>query len=318
MTNERFTKPNRETKIESVRLWSTKSGEIMHPSKMLGESLGLEMADLANEIWHVFTTVKTGFDRTSSTLSLYKSEAEAVKATKAYPEGSILPQNELPIPFRLQEIQQDDGGFSGLLTSAGDTDFFKCYDVLMGAGIIQRNTDPTKAVLDWLGEDRVASLTAEFSANWHIAAELEYCAHHFPRSSLAFTSSLIFFNYFITEDDFSAGYLLRELEFIMGGAEEIATSAAKLRAKAGAAGGEASRSAKNRRLKAFMEEIENLGDLFPRISERGIVDQAFQNAIIRDGKLWRQGKRQQAEYETELRSDFDLRTRYFALFGGAA
>jgi hypothetical protein len=77
--------------------------------------------------------------------------------------------------------------------------------VLLGAGVIQKNTELAEAVLDWLGENRVASLRAEFSENWHIAAELEYCAHHFPRSSLAFISSSIFFNYFITEDDFSAG-----------------------------------------------------------------------------------------------------------------
>jgi hypothetical protein len=129
MTSERFTKPNRETKVESIWLWSTKPGEISHPSEGVAVSLGLKKADLANEIWHVFTTARTGFDKISSTLSYFVSEAEAVMATKAFPEGSILPQNERPIPFRVQEIRQDNGGFSGFLTSAGDDDFLKCYDV---------------------------------------------------------------------------------------------------------------------------------------------------------------------------------------------
>ena len=105
---------------------------------------------------------------------------------------------------------------------------------------------------------------------------------------------------------------------MLGGAEELAKAAIELRSKAGRGGSKASQSARSKRLSQFAQEIEKLGDLYPRISEQVILDQAFRNAVEADGEPWKQGRGQQHAYEIELRSSPSFRRRYFAIFSKTA
>lgn len=313
MIDERFTRASRETQVTAIRIEKTLPGSMDHPKVESIKAYGLTERDLDGPIWWVWMSTKTGLDQSSLALFMCTSEAEAEKCSKEFPVGSVLPQGKGEYPSDLRELYKKTGSLRGLL-AAGDCDFLKCYDCLSGAGVIGPDALPTKEVLEWCGPDLVAWSKSEFSENWTAFVEIAYCMNHFPRTSLATMASQIFYNYFIEQDDFSAGYLLRELEFLMGGAEEIATGVLGMRSKAGEAGSRASRNARMKRLELFMEEIERLGDLFPRIEESAILNQAFTNAVERDAVLWKQGKGQQADYEIALRSESGFKQRYFAIF----
>ncbi len=85
------------------------------------------------------------------------------------------------------------------------------------------------------------------------------------------------------------------------------------------ASGEKSAASREKRIEAFMSEIEILGDIFPRVSEAVVVNQAFQNAVEKNRKLWRQGAGQMEEYlSQDLRSKEPFKARYFAIFGKTA
>jgi hypothetical protein len=85
------------------------------------------------------------------------------------------------------------------------------------------------------------------------------------------------------------------------------------------ASGAKSASSREKRIEAFMSEIEKLGDIFPRANEAAVVDQAFQNAVQKNRKLWRQGAGQKEEYLShDLSSTDPYKTRYYAIFGKTA
>ncbi|MGB0508130.1 MAG: hypothetical protein ACPGGK_18240 [Pikeienuella sp.] len=131
---------------------------------------------------------------------------------------------------------------------------------------------------------------------------------------MAVIASKALYNFFISHNDYAAGYYYRELQMVHGGAEQLASDAVELRTRAGEGGKRASQTAKQDRLDKFLAEIVALADLYPRISEQMIVDQAFKNAVKAEANLWKQGKGQQANYETELRSDPKYSDRYFMCF----
>lgn len=84
--------------------------------------------------------------------------------------------------------------------------------------------------------------------------------------------------------------------------------------KAGSGGGQNSRNRRTKRLEAFMNAIEELRDLFPRIGEDAIVKQAFENAAEKYSNFWKQGPGQSERYATDLRSEEPFKQRYFAVF----
>ncbi|MDJ0825301.1 MAG: hypothetical protein QNJ16_07350 [Rhodobacter sp.] len=314
---DRFTKPTRKTTVCSIRIEKTQPGDSFHPSEMARDLYGLSGNDIDGPVWHVWISTKTGLDQNNLGVFRFTNEEEAQEVAKEFQVGSEVPDHAENDPLLFREIYQKAGNLK-FFSTAGDNDFFECYDCLQGAGVIDSDAQPTRAVLDWCGEETVERAKSEWGENWSAYCEFAYCLNHFPRSSLAHISSQIMYAYFIEYDDFSAGYLLRELQFLMGGAEEIASQTIETRSKAGKAGSHASRKARGRRIEAFMQAIEALSDLSPRMNERAILDQAFKNAVASDPALWRQGKGRKEEYETELRLNHDYRTRYFSVFGKTA
>lgn len=122
-------------------------------------------------------------------------------------------------------------------------------------------------------------------------------------------------NEYVLHDDHALGYLQRELEMLLGGVGELAESAIGVRKSAGAGGGKASSDKKNQRLFEFLEEFEKLGELLGKFTEQRLLDQAFENCVEKSPALWRQGKGQQEEYETILRSNPEFKERYFRVLG---
>tara|TARA_R110002072_G_scaffold1084_14_gene8987 strand:- start:4415 stop:5197 length:783 start_codon:yes stop_codon:yes gene_type:complete len=259
-------------------------------------------------------------DRRSFSCQIFEGEQEAEAFRDEYPVGKHLNDEEAPRPIEFRELFIGDADEHNIIFGAGgDPDAGAIFDCLVAAGVIdERNFKISEKVLNWAGPDRIAWARAREPENWACLVEMEYCTYHFPRSSLAYMSAQYQMNYYILQDDYSAGYLMREIEVILGGAETLAEQALSTRKSAGQAGRLASQSAKRKRLLMFMAAIENLGDLVGRMAEQAIVDQAFQNAIEQDQVLWRQGSGQQAEYETVLRSDPEYRARYQSVFSQTA
>jgi hypothetical protein len=68
-----------------------------------------------------------------------------------------------------------------------------------------------------------------------------------------------------------------------------------------------------------MTELEALGVYYPTIKEQTLVDEAFNNVVERDPKLWRQGRGQKEAYLSEhIRSVEPYKSRYYTIFGQTA
>ncbi len=284
------------------------------------ESLGLDTALEGRELWTVWIHIKVGMDRGTAAVRVFENEGEADAFCNKYTVGMVLDSEESPWPINFEEVFENGFDQNNLLFSAGgDPNFGLIYDCLSFADVINERTYLiSDEVLKWAGQQRIDWAKEAQPENWECLIELEYCTYHFPRSSLAFLAAQFQFNYYVLQDDYSAGYLMREIEVILGGAETVAEVAINARKSAGDAGRKASQSAKRNRLFMFLAEIEKLGDLVGRVSEKAILDQAFQNAIEQDQSLWRQGRGQQAEYETLLRSEPEYRVKYYQVFDQTA
>lgn len=318
MSENRYTENLRATTVEKTSIYSTMPGDAFHPSEHLYPTPELSVEQAKGEVWHVHVTFKTGFDQRQSSVFLFGKLADAQEMMKKYPIGKKLDAAVKKYPWSFQEIF--DGGTSNPLGffGAGDEDMFLCYEVISGAGFKVSGSGTTPEVEAWHGGDKLDWFKKTFGENWAMAADLEYCLNQFSTSSMVVVACKALFNYFVQHDNYSAGYFVRELEMMHGGAEQMAADAIKLRESAGRGGSRASRAAKGKRLNQFMFEIEALGDLFPRISEKAILDQAFINAIEAEPNVWKQGRGQQEQYETELRSDAEFRDRYFRIFNKTA
>ena len=85
------------------------------------------------------------------------------------------------------------------------------------------------------------------------------------------------------------------------------------------ASGQKSNQKKTERILSLLEEIEQLGDMFPRMSEQSIVDRAFENVVGKHPELWKQGKGQKESYLSQhIRSEEPYKSRYYAIFGKTA
>ena len=315
MDTDKFTRATERTIVVGHHVSKTEKGDLLHPHPSIFDENDPAYLSDGSAIWRAIITYKSGFEELKSVISYFLSEHEATEYLKKFPIGASFDSwKKLP----KQSLREPDGSFrpnpSLFFSAGGDVPFDKVYECLEKAEVTSGTGRTSQKVLDWIGRESIASAKQEFSENWSVVVELEYCAHHFPRSSLAFMAAQLQYNYYISLDDYSVGYLVRRILDVLGGAEDLAVSALEARKSAGRAGGDSSSSKKTIRLTAFLQEIEALSDLVGRIGEKAILNQAFSNAIAADPVLWRQGRGQQEEYETILRSENGFMARYHAVF----
>ncbi|SEB51282.1 hypothetical protein [Rhodobacter sp. 24-YEA-8] len=115
------------------------------------------------------------------------------------------------------------------------------------------------AVRYFIGDIRLKELAARFASRWTHAAIFEYCWMNFHHSSPAFIASAIHYHQHLSNDDFSAGYLLRDLENILEGVEIDIIKARKLKSAA-SAGGKAKASARRSEKEEIITEMRRLVD----------------------------------------------------------
>ena len=198
MTDNRYTRSMRGAVVESMHLYSTKPSDVWHPREHLALTPELSLEDLKGEVWHVVLTIKTDFDQSNTSIIYFGKQKEAIKCAEKYAVGTIIRQDNVAFPIPFKTLFSDGANNPLGLFGAGDTDFFLCYDVLEGAGLM--GPDPRET----------------FGENWGLVADLEYCLNHFPLASMATVACKVLYNYFVQNDDFSAGYLYRELEMMHG------------------------------------------------------------------------------------------------------
>ena len=307
----------RKKVIEEVNVRHTKRGEpFFPPAHLIGGD------EDASEAWTVFLTTRTGLQPPSVSVLTFVDQGELNSFLQDNQLGHELADNEGIEQLSRELVQKLIYPGSPLGVAAGDREDPLAFNVLGDAGIYAcRYGLLSEEVKESLGKERLDELEASFGENWNIAAAFEYCFLHLPHSSPAFVAASYQFHYYITEDDFSAGYHWRDLEVLVHGVEETARKAIDRSKKAGQSGSKKSTQARNLRRASIMDAIEKVCQRNPDIAKLGegpISELALREAIQKDDSLWSQGKGQVQEYLSEIRrgeAGPDLQSRYVALFG---
>lgn len=307
----------RKTIIEEVDVRHTERGDPFFPPAHL-----IPGDEDASEAWTVFLTTRTGLQPPSVSILTFVDQGELNNFLSYYQEGQERADNEGLKHFDRAQVQKLVSPNSPLGVAAGDSENPLAFDVLGDAGIYAGRYGPlSEEVKESLGRKRLNELATSFGENWCIAAAFEYCFLHLPHSSPAFVAASYQFHYYITEDDFSAGYHWRDLEVLVHRVEETAKRAIDRSKKAGQSGSKKSTQARNLRRSSIMDAMEEVCQRNPDITNLGvdpISELALRKAIQKDASLWSQGKGQVQEYLGEIRrgeAGQDLQLRYAALFG---
>lgn len=302
--------------IKVVEKYHQRRGEFTFPPK---EAFDGEKEP--DEIWQVLMTVQEGTLPDTTHRKIFYSEHQADHYINKHPIGSELPTTLLSQVSNAMSF--DDWVNFGLFPiRGGDEELYLPWQVMKDAGLIDENgTRSSMDVLRYLGEDRTRILEEKYGENWSAAAEFEYCLAELPNSSPAFIAAACRFHYFVLENDFKAGYLLRDLEVLVHGIEAEALKARETRRKAGLSGSKKSAEAREKRRADLLEKMELIASRnvdAVRFGEDAFSQVALKECIKDDEALWTQGAGQVAEYLGEIRrgeAGPDMEKRYRALFG---
>lgn len=306
----------RRTQVISAEVHHVKAGDMLFPTFAAGKD--------CKEIWQVLWTTKTGMLPERHSLMIFHSEEAAASFVRKHQPGTYL-EDQWPggdearrkaIRTMIDERLPIDGA-----GNAGDEESPLAFDVLREAGVLTADGyQISPDVLSYLGKRRVSSLKRRFGENWSAAAEYEYCFAHFDRSSPAYVAALFRYHYYITDDDFAAGYHWRDLECLVHGVESAALATVTSRKAAGEKGGVRSSSDRSARRKDLVGKMEEIAARSPDLIKLGadaLAEVAGDACVEKNPRLWSQGRRQVKEYLGEIsrgEAGQDLKARYAALF----
>lgn len=295
--HDRWTKPNRLTEVVRHEINKEIVGEFPGPDiEFLREHYSDDFSGIqkGDSVWATRITTRTGLDKESVGGEYYSSLSKAEESLRQLPIGTSFGDG-YGYPKRFRELFQgaDPQILLGHMYSAGEDDlmFGQCYEALHKAGVKDSRFNTSSTVLEWVGDEHVEWMRDAFGENWTAVAELEYCLNHFADSSLAGLAARVFFAYFVSGDDFSVGYFSKEIEMILGGAEDIASKTKEVQKRAGAAGGKSSHERRIANLEVLMQEIERLAGAVGLISEERILAQAFESTSKRHTEMPKSKKR---------------------------
>lgn len=308
-----LTNPTRKHIVKEIRVRAEKRGSFGYPPKE-----AFDGGEEPETVWVVTLRIQEGLLPEHTVWMYLRSEQEADKVKSEYPVGS-----EYPYVSPFLEIDLDKWIAVGFFPIAGgDEELYLPWQVLMDAGISDENgLHASKMVLDYLGKERIEELKKKYGENWQAVAEYEYCYKNTSNSSPAFVAAAARFCYFVLENDFKAGYLLRDLEVLVNGVESEAAKAMEMRKKAGGAGGKTSRKARDERRADLIDKIETVAARNPdmiRIGAEALAKLAVEDCERENPTLWSQGKGQTVDYLGEIRrgeAGESMKERYQALFG---
>lgn len=306
----------RNTLVSDVRVTPMKREDKLFPKEMF------EGEPLPEEIWWVWITSQTGLLPVETWPLICKSQTEVARALESF---------EIGLVFSHDEAGRDDVGWRETIRkslnaqrapSTGNTgpDSPLALEVLANAGITDGFGPLSREVLEWLGANRIEELKTRFGENWKVAGAFEFCWATLPPSSPAYLAALYQFHYYITEDDFAAGYYWRDLEVVVLGVEATAAQARDMRANAGRAGSLKSAQARLQRRETLLQAMEAIAvrnpDV-PMLGEAALIKLAVAECKKNHAALWSQGQGQADEYLGEIRrgeAGHEMRARYNRLF----
>ncbi len=209
---------------------------------------------------------KSGSLPEQTSIFLHETKEAAEAEMEAHPVGSFFdPEPNENDPFSTGgriwgEKMFDDPQIGAVFLSAPNDDNYLAWRTLEEAGLSD-GYRITPKVASFLGVDRIEKLRALYHDNWQAVAEMEYCWYNFDSSSSAYVAAQKQYNYFVSQNDFAAGYLQRDLEILVEGVEEAVERAndffekqSKRSARGGAANAE---KAKLRRTRFYSLALES-------------------------------------------------------------
>ena len=318
MTND-YRASTRKTTIEDVRIDHHSPAGGFFPD-WVAKLNGGERSD----VWIVWITSSTGMTPRTIRHFIFSSQDEAQIFSSRYPVGEVVREGLFDSPPPLQDFvrreidQVSTHGFA----SPADPESFLVYEALQRGGITEQlGEEPSNAVQEFLGSARIEELKTIHGGVWSKCAEFEYCRLKLPHSSPAYVASACRFHYYVTQDDFSAGYFLRELESLAMGVEAEAIRSREMRKNAGKRGSENSSDARKKRILSLMEALETVAernpDVLKMLGVKQLLALATGEAVKRAPQLWTQGQGQVEEYLGEIRrgeAGESLLKRYLSLF----
>lgn len=304
---------SRKSIVTGIRRGVEKRGSFGFPPKE-----AFDGKEEPEQVWTVWLDVQEGMLPQTCVWNYFYSKDEAEEYASKHPIGS-----EFPFQTSWEHISFDNWAkFDFFPIRRGDQELYLPWKVLQDSGLSDENgLHPSRKVLDFLGQERIRALQSQYGENWTGAAEFEYAFKQLPHSSPAFLAAACRFFYFVLEDDFGAGYLLRDLEVLFYGVESQAAKALEIRKRAGEAGSKKSSQAREKRRACLFEKIEALASRSPDIVKFGadaVAKIALQDCIAENAAMWRQGAGQVAEYLSEIRrgeAGAEMQKRYRHVFG---
>ena len=311
----------RSTTVTFLDTQNWKCGDIRFPPNE-----HFENGEPPEELWVLYMRTKTGLLDEGLQIRLFQTEADLRAAQEKYRVGMLLPESSAREMLESADIGTEqlrrfvDSRFVPSAGSAGSEESPLAFEVLAKAGITKLFGPPTKEVMDWLGKERVDELKRLHVDNWASAACFEYCLANLPASSPAFLAALHMFHYYITGNDFAAGYYWRDMEVAVHGIEAEAAKVQRMRVNAGRQGSKASAKARNERRTSLLGAMETIASRNPDIGilgERAVVLLAVEECKRAKPSLWGQGSGQALEYLGEIRrgeAGDAMQARYDKLF----
>lgn len=221
------------------------------------------------ELWITSVCVKSGTLPASTGIIVHKSELAANESLSQYQTGSIFApgQNEddqfLTVQKAFGQRIFDEPELGRTFLSTPNDDGYLAWKTLSDAGLNDGVNLATK-VSDYLGPERIKALRDIYGDNWQVAAEMEFCWYNLDSSSSAYVAAKHQYNFFVSQNDYAAGYLQRDLEILTEGVEdavERATAFFEKQSKRSAKGGEANAiKAQTRRLTFFSLALKSVAE----------------------------------------------------------
>lgn len=274
-----------------------------------------------DEIWSLKITVQTGLSPTTIVCTFAKTEKELDDFIAKNPVGGVLEGMDYPRWYQPEGIRQIIDARGRIDPLAGGYKSSLAFDVIFEAGLTRESFgSASDEVLNFLGEERISELQTMFEEEWETAGIFEFCCFNLPRSSPAYAAAAHMYHFYITGDDFAAGFHWRDMEIMVHEVEENAQKAIEARKKAGEAGSRISTKSRNLRITDLLDQIETVVAANPDVSLLGlgtVAKLAVQKCVALQPKLWSQGAGQVSEYLGEIsrgEAGDDLKARLNALF----
>ncbi|MBT3141363.1 hypothetical protein KL867_09890 [Ruegeria litorea] len=244
MTNQPIeTVGNRQTVVVSIDMFPNATDGLLNFSD-LAKKMGIE----TDQFWIVMITTRHGSLPLHTESRFFEKKLDAQNFFKENPIGTVQDDPRNIAEFLktkhgagfIEKIFDDPDSPINFLGVPGE-DGQLPWQVLKDAGLSDGYSASPK-VLDYLGPERVLQIKSIHGENWQVVAEMEFCFSNLPSSSSAYVAAQRQYNYYITQDDFAAGYLQRDLEILVHGVERAAQRAndySQRQSERAAKGGEA-------------------------------------------------------------------------------